>query len=168
MNNNIDAKNKLEKIVVSTGIGKIAASTTNFEDKILPEMIKDIAAITGQKPSVRRARKSISGFKIREGAVVGLAVTLRGGRMFAFFHKLNTVILPRIRDFAGIKRESLDDGGNLNIGIKDSAIFPEINPDVQRVNFGVQVTVVPKSVKKREEAAEIYKNMGVPFKKFKK
>lgn len=160
-----DVKNRLEKIVVTSGIGKIAGSMQNFEEKILPAIIKDFAAITGQKPAVRRAKRSIAGFKIREGAIVGLAATLRGEHMVDFLLKLNTVILPRIRDFSGIAKESIDAGGNLNIGIKESVVFPEINSDEIRTEFGIQVTIVPKAVKSREEAINLYRNLGVPMKK---
>lgn len=160
-----EAIKNLEKIVVSAGIGKIAVALQNFEEKVLPAVMKDFAAIVGQKPAVRRAKRSISGFKIREGAIVGLTATLRGGRMVDFLAKLNKVILPRIRDFNGISKASIDAGGNLNIGVKEVVVFPEINSDEARVDFGIQVTVVPKAVKSRDEAIKMYKGLGVPFKK---
>jgi len=155
---------KLEKAVVNAGIGKIS-NLPNFSDKILPALMKDFALMTGQKPATRPAKQSISGFKIREGAVVGLKATLRGKRMVQFLEKLNRVVLPRIRDFRGLDPKSIDKGGNLSLGIKENVVFPEISPEVSKVNFGVEVTIVPKHVKSREEAIKMYREMGIPLKK---
>jgi large subunit ribosomal protein L5 len=158
-------KNSIEKIVVNTGIGRLA-SQSNFEEKILPEVVKEFSMITGQKPANRTVRQSIAGFKIREGAVVGLVTTLRGKRMVDFFEKLVNVVLPRIRDFRGITLTSVDSAGNLNIGIKDYLVFPEINQESSKVNFGVQVTAVLKrQMRNTEEAIELYRSLGVPLKK---
>ena len=151
--------------MVNSGVGRLA-SQAGFEDKVLPELMKEFAMITGQKPSTRTARQSIAGFKIREGAVVGLVTTLRGKRMVDFFDKTVNVVLPRIRDFRGITLTSVDTQGNLNIGIKDYLVFPEINAESSKVNFGVQVTVVPKrAIKNHEEAIAMYRSLGVPLKK---
>lgn len=153
---------KLEKVVVNSGIGRIS-SQAGFEDKILPLLMKEFAMITGQKPSTRPARISISGFKLRGGTVVGLSVTLRGKRMHDFLAKLNGAVLPRIRDFRGIPLKNIDQAGNLNIGIKDHLVFPEISAELSKTNFGMQVTVVPKAIKSREDAVALYREMGVPL-----
>ena len=119
------AKTELEKIVVNVGVGRFCTQP-NFEEKILPELIKGIALMTGQHPSTRSAKQSIAGFKIRQGNIVGLMVTLRGNRMIQFLEKLNRVVLPRIRDFRGISLKSIDANGNLSIGIKEHIPFPKL------------------------------------------
>ena len=156
-------KNSLEKIVVSVGLGR-ARTSPQFEDKILPEISKDLELITGQKPALRRAKKSIAGFKVREGDIVGLTVTLRGGRMKDFLAKRAGAVLPRIRDFRGLDLKNIDSSGNLTIGLKEHVIFPEINQDVSHVAFGLEVTLVSSS-KSREENEEFYRSLGIPFKK---
>lgn len=155
--------NRLEKIVVNSGIGRLSTQP-NFEDKILPELIKNISLITGQKPAIRLAKKSISGFKLRKGDVVGLKTTLRRKRMFDFLTKFIKIILPRVRDFRGIDLKSVDKSGNLTIGIKDYLVFPETTPEQSRINFGIELTITPL-IKKRDFAIELYKKLGVPFKK---
>lgn len=155
--------NFLEKIVINSGLGRLSTQP-NFEDKILPGIIKEISLITGQKPMTRPAKKSISGFKLREGTIIGLKTTLRDRKMKDFFEKLVKIVLPRIRDFRGIDVKSADSNGNLTIGIKDYLVFPEVSPEISRVNFGLEITMVP-IIKKRNEALELYRKMGVPFKK---
>mgnify|MGYP001565454632 CR=1 FL=1 len=155
---------KIEKIVVNTGIGK-RASQPGFEDKILPDFIKELALITGQKPMTRPAKKSISSFKVREGMIVGLKATLRSKRMADIFEKIVKVVLPRGRDFRGLSDSNVDASGNLNFGIREHYVFPEINPDVSKADFGLEITIVPKSVKSREEAIKVYREMGIPLKK---
>lgn len=157
------AKVELEKIAVNIGVGRFC-NQPNFEEKILPELIKSITLMTGQHPSTRSAKQSIAGFKIRQGNIVGLMVTLRGNRMTQFLEKLNRVVLPRIRDFRGISLKSIDANGNLSIGIKEHITFPEIIPEQTRHELGVEVTLVPKN-KSREEALGFYKNLGVPMEK---
>lgn len=154
--------NTLEKIVVSVGIGKFI-ERSGFKDKVLPEIEKDIANITGQKASVRQARKAISNFKTRVGDPIGLQVTLRGQRMRDFFVRLNRVVLPRVKDFRGLDEKNVDHGGNLNIGFKEQYVFPEIDMDTSNLSFGLQVTVVP-TVKERESAIAFYRKEGVPLK----
>ena len=153
----------LDKIVVNVGVGRLS-SQQNFEDKVLPEVVKELSLITGQKPSVRSAKKSIAGFKLRSGTVVGLKVTLRRKRMADFLSKLLNSVLPRLRDFRGLPETSVDSSGNLTIGIKDYSVFPEINLESSRVNFGLEVTLVPK-VWGREKAVAVYKELGVPWRK---
>ncbi|OGY62803.1 MAG: 50S ribosomal protein L5 [Candidatus Harrisonbacteria bacterium RIFCSPHIGHO2_01_FULL_44_13] len=155
---------KIEKIVVNTGIGRLSTQP-NFQEKTLPELIKEIAALTGQKPAVCVAKKSIAGFKLRKGTPVGLKTTLRGNRMRYFFEKVIKVVLPRLRDFRGIDLKSVDKGGNLNIGIKEHQVFPEISPEVSNVSFGVEITIVPRQTGNREEAIALYRELGVPLKK---
>ncbi len=166
MKNKQDTKNlksKLEKIVVNSGIGRLSA-LPGFTDKVLPEIIKELATITGQQPSPRGAKQSIAGFKTREGNVIGLKVTLRGKRMMEFLNKLNSIVLPRLRDFRGIDLKTIDAGGSLSIGLREQVVFPEILPENSKVNFGIQITVVPKS-KSREESIELYRDLGIPLKK---
>ena len=160
-----DLKKSIEKIVVNSGIGRLA-SQANFEEKVVPDVMKVFAMITGNKPATRAAKQSIAGFKIREGAVVGVVTTLRGKRMVDFFYKIVNVVLPRIRDFRGITLTSVDSAGNLNIGIKDYLVFPETNPESSKVNFGVQITAVPqRAMKDHAEAVAMYRSLGVPLKK---
>ncbi|KKU15327.1 MAG: 50S ribosomal protein L5 [Parcubacteria group bacterium GW2011_GWB1_45_9] len=154
---------KLEKIVVNVGVGRLSQAP-NFSDKILPEIDKELALITGQKPSPRGAKQSIAGFKIRAGNVVGLKVTLRGKRMRDFLSRLVNIALPRVRDFRGVDLKNVDKSGNLSIGFREHSVFPEINLETSRVNFGLEVTLVPK-IRIREKAIEAYRQLGVPFKK---
>lgn len=160
---NKNLKPSLEKIVVNSGVGRLSI-TPNFEEKILPEIAKEISAITGQKPSYNSAKKSIAGFKLRQGNIVGLKVTLRGKRMLAFLEKLNGVTMPRLRDFQGLKLSSVDTNGNLSIGLKEQIVFPEIVPEQTKVNFGLEITIVPK-VADREKAIALYRELGVPLQK---
>ena len=134
----------LDKIVVNVGVGRMSGQP-NFEEKGLKHVIDDIAQITGQKPQVRPAKKSIAGFKIREGQIVGVRVTLRRKKMVDFFERLINIVLPRVRDFHGIASSSVDKGGVLSIGMKEHMVFPEINPDQTPVSFSLEATIVPKS-----------------------
>lgn len=152
----------LEKIVINVGTGKILQSP-HFKDKILPEILENLAEITGQRGAVRQAKKSISNFKTRAGDPVGIQVTLRGKRMESFFQKMIHVVFPRVKDFRGIDPKSVDTMGNLNVGFKEQYVFPEINPDHSNVNFGLQVTVVP-IVKDRKRAIDFYRSSRVPLK----
>jgi len=153
---------QIEKIVISTGVGKFR-NESQFEQKILPEIVKELSLITGQKPAYTTARKSISGFKVRAGQLVGLKVTLRGKRMRDFLFRLINLVLPRVKDFRGIDLKSIDEKGCLNIGFREHYAFPEIDLEKSNVRFGLQVTIVPK-VRNREKAIEIYKQIGMPLK----
>ncbi len=155
-------KQDLEKIVVSSGIGRLRQNNAQFDEKILPEISSEIGLIAGQQPRVTRARKSIAGFKLRQGDIVGLRVTLRRRRMRDFLSRLVNAVLPRVRDFRGIKLSNIDRKGNLNIGIRDQFVFPEIDPEVSKTSFGLQITLVPKH-KNREEAIDFYRQKGVPL-----
>jgi len=156
---------QIEKIVVNAGIGRLSAAP-NF-DKLLPDLINEMGLIVGQKPAPRPARQSISGFKLRAGTIVGLKATLRRKRMADFLRKLIQVVLPRIRDFRGIDPKNVDAQGNLNIGIKEHVTFPEVSAEHAKANFGLEVTVVPKYIKNRDAALQLYKELGIPFKKSK-
>lgn len=156
-------KTSLEKIVVNSGVGRMSQQA-QFEEKVLPEVMKEMALITGQKPQVRRSRESIAGFKVRKNQVVGLRVILRHDRMADFLERVTNAVLPRIRDFQGIDPKKIDKAGNLNFGIKEQNVFPEIIPEESRVTFGVQITLVPK-VKDHAKAAALYRELGVPLHK---
>ena len=152
---------RIEKVIVSTGTGKI-------EDKAKIALIQDrLAAITGQKPSPRPARLSIASFKLREGDIVGYQVTLRGTQMNSFLDKLIHVALPQTRDFRGIKTSAIDEMGNITIGIKEHTIFPEtVDEDIKNV-FGLAVTIVT-TAKTRDEAEALLRYIGLPLQKVKK
>ena len=152
-----------EKIVVNAGIGR-ASQQPNFEAKLLEQIMRDVAHIAGQRPQVRRAKQSIAGFKVREGQVVGVRVTLRGNRMVDFFERLRTIVLPRVRDFSGIAEDAVDEHGALNLGFKDQLVFPEINPEESTFAFSVGANLVPKG-RDRAKAIATYRAMGIPFKK---
>ncbi len=159
----INLINNLEKIVVNVGIGRFSAQP-NFKEKILPELIKDVKQITGQHPAFCLAKISVAGFKLREGTVVGLKVTLRGKRMEDFFNRLNKIVLPRIRDFRGISLQSMDSNGNLTIGLKEHTAFPEIIPELSKFDIGLEISFVSKETNK-EKAMDFYKKAGIPFKR---
>lgn len=152
-------KQTLKKIVVNMGIGSAK------EDKdFLESAGKDLAEITGQKPSLRPAKRAIAGFKVRAGEIVGLTATLRGRRMWAFFQKLVQVVLPRLRDFRGVSRESFDGSGNYNLGITEHTVFPEIDPNkVERIkNLGITIVTTAKN---DEEGYRLLQELGMPFAK---
>ena len=152
----------LEKIVISTGVGK-HRQRPGFTENILPAIEKDLAAITGQKTAPSGAKQSVAGFKVRQGDVIGLKVTLRGKRMNDFLTKLIGVVMPRIRDFHGINPKQIDKGGNLTIGIREHIVFPEVNPDEVKFDFGLEITLV-SNAKNKEEGYELFKSLGVPLK----
>jgi large subunit ribosomal protein L5 len=152
---------KLEKIVVNMGC-KGAVENKNRVDAAA----RDMALITGQKPTVRLARKSISGFKLREGMPIGVAVTLRNERMWAFADRLISIVLPRIRDFGGVKPK-LDGTGNYTLGLADQLVFPEIEFDRIEFSQGMDITFVT-SARSDEEAYALLKGLGMPFKEKKK
>ncbi|MBZ1348686.1 MAG: 50S ribosomal protein L5 [Candidatus Liptonbacteria bacterium] len=155
---------KIEKIIVSVGIGKSRQLNSQFDEKILPEIKKELSLITGQIPTDTQSKKSIAGFKVREGEVVGLKITLRRKRMNDFLKRLINTVLPRVRDFKGIDLKSVDKNGGLNIGFKEQVVFPEINQEISKASFGLQVTVA-LNTGNRNKAIDFYKEIGVPFKK---
>ncbi len=149
---------KITKVVVNTGIGRALK-----DSKIQETISQSLTVITGQKPAQTLARGAISGFKIREGMVVGLKVTLRGKRMYEFLDRLVGAALPRIRDFRGLPEKSIDKEGNLTMGIKEHIIFPEIAHEDVKLIYGLEITVVTSS-RNREEAVELFKLLGFPIK----
>ena len=150
---------KLEKIVVNMGVGDGAHDT-----KFIEAAVKDLEAITGQKPVVTKARKSIAGFKLREGQPIGCKVTLRGEAMYNFMDKLIRLALPRVRDFRGISKTAFDGRGNYTLGIKEQLIFPEINYDDVDTIKGMNI-VFTTTAKTDEEAAALLELLGMPFEK---
>ena len=148
---------KLEKIVVNMGVGAAVA-----DSKVLDEAVKELESITGQKASIRIARKSISNFKLREGMKIGAKVTLRNQRMYEFLDRVINIALPRVRDFRGLSDKSFDGRGNYTIGVKEQIIFPEV--DIEKINriMGMDITFVT-TAKTDNEAYELLKSFGVPF-----
>ena len=150
---------KLEKIVVNVGSGE-----ARDNQKIVDAIVGDISQITGQRPVICRAKKSVANFKLREGMVVGVKVTLRGDRMYEFLDRLFNVALPRVRDFRGINPNSFDGRGNYNMGLKEQIIFPEIEYDKIDKVRGMDICFVT-TAKTDEEARELLAMMGAPFEK---
>ena len=149
---------KLEKIVINIGLGDIKDNP-----KALDNAINDLSLITGQKPVVTTAKKSIAAFKLREGVKVGCKVTLRSGKMYDFAYKLFNVALPRVRDFRGVSKNSFDGRGNYSMGLKEQLIFPEIEYDKVDKLRGMDIIFVT-TANSDEEAKELLKLMGMPFK----
>lgn len=147
----------LKKIVVSMGIGTAAS-----DRKALDEAMKHLAQLTGQKPQVTRARKSISGFRLREGMEVGCRVTLRSKRMFEFLDRLVSLALPRVRDFRGLNPKGFDGSGNYNLGLSEQMVFPEIDPDSVSNVQGMNITMVT-SARTDDEGRALLKALGMPF-----
>jgi large subunit ribosomal protein L5 len=157
---NILAIPKIEKVVVNTGIGR----EQSMNPKFIETAAIDIAKITGQKPKITRSSKAISGFKLRKGIPVGLVVTMRGKKMDDFLTRLINIVLPRIRDFRGLKVKALDNYGNLNIGISEHTVFPEVKAEQVVKPFGLQINIV-SSAKNRKEALELFTQIGFIFEK---
>lgn len=156
---------KIEKVIVSSGFGKLIASKTNDEQKkTVVSVCEGLAIITGQKPLVTRAKKSISTFKLREGMPVGAKVVLRSARMYDFLERMMTIAIPRVRDFRGIDLDNFDKNGNLNIGFKEHAVFPEISPEKTKISFGFEVTIVTNAGSK-DKGIALLRLMGFPLKK---
>ena len=150
---------KVEKIVLNIGVGDAVSNS-----KLLDEAVNELTLITGQKPVITRAKKSIAGFKLREGAPIGCKVTLRGERMYEFLDKLVNISLPRVRDFRGVSNNSFDGRGNYTLGIKEQLIFPEINFDKVNKLRGMDIVFVT-TAKSDEEGRELLAQLGMPFKK---
>lgn len=150
---------KIEKIVLNMGVGDAVTNSNNLD-----EAVSELKLISGQQPIITKAKKSIAGFRLREGMSIGTKVTLRGDRMYDFLYKLINVALPRVRDFHGVSQRSFDGRGNYTLGIKEQLIFPEINyDDVNRVR-GLDVVIVT-TANTDEEAAELLAQFGFPFAK---
>lgn len=156
---NVHQVPKLEKVVINMSVGEAITNS-----KILDTAASELQAITGQKPVITKAKKSIAAFKLREGMNIGAKVTLRGQRMYVFLDKLFNVVLPRIRDFRGLSRKSFDGRGNYNMGLREQLVFPEINFDKVDKARGMDIVIVT-SAKNDEEATEFLSAMGLPLQK---
>jgi large subunit ribosomal protein L5 len=154
---NVMAVPRIEKITVSMGVGK---ATENA--KVMDAAVGDLAQITGQKPVVTRSRKSISQFRLRQGQAIGAKVTLRGARMYEFLDRLVSVVIPRIRDFRGLKRNAFDGRGNYNMGLQDQLVFPEINLDKVEHMQGMNITITVRNGTD-EHSRELLRLFGMPF-----
>lgn len=155
---------KIDKVVVNSGFGRQASGKTSSErEKIVANISKTLALITGQAPALRKAKKSIASFKLRKGQPVGVQVTLRGRKMYDFLERLIWIALPRSRDFKGIPLKSIDKEGNLSLGFREYGPFPEVVAEREKGIFGLEVTVVT-TAKKREEGIELLRLMGFPLK----
>lgn len=150
---------KIEKIVINVGVGD---ATT--DSKLLDAALKDLEVVAGQKPVITKAKKSIAGFKVREGQQIGCKVTLRGDNMYIFLDKLIKVALPRVRDFRGLSKTSFDGRGNYTLGIKEQLIFPEVDYDKVIKVRGMDIVIVT-TAKTNKEALTLLTLMGLPFKK---
>jgi large subunit ribosomal protein L5 len=150
---------RLKKVVITVGVGP-------FRERkdVLDSIEKELTLISGQKPKFTIAKKSISGFKLREGQTVGYQVTLRSKRMWDFVERLVSVVLPRLRDFDGVSTKSFDRAGNLNVAVKEQIIFPEIKADEVKENWGLQVNFVLDRVQNIETAQKYFKELGLIFK----
>jgi large subunit ribosomal protein L5 len=157
--NNIMQVPKLEKIVLSIGLGEATQ-----EPKVLEAAEKHLSTISGQHPVTTRAKKSISAFKLRAGMPIGMMVTLRGKRMYDFFDKLVNVVLPRFRDFRGVSRDSFDGRGNYSLGMKEQIVFPEIDYDKVDKIRGLEVTIVT-TAKNDDEGRTLLELMGMPLRR---
>ena len=150
---------KLEKIIVNMGVGEATQNS-----KLMDAAMADLTIITGQKPLLRKAKKSEAGFKLREGMPIGAKVTLRKERMYDFLDRLVNVVLPRVRDFEGVPSNSFDGRGNYSVGLRDQLVFPEIDFDKVEKLLGMSITMV-SSAKTDEEVRALLKAFGMPFKK---
>lgn len=156
---------KIVKVVINTGFGRIVSAKTKDEQKRFYEYVSEnLALLSGQKPVLTQARKSISSFKLREGNIIGAKVTLRGKKMYNFLEKLINIVLPRSRDFKGISPKNVDKNGNMNIGIKEHIIFPEISPEKAPIILGLEITIVTNA-KDKEKGLELFKLLDFPMKK---
>ena len=149
---------QVEKIVVSMGVGAAIQ-----DQKVLEEALEYLTQITGQKPTVRRARKSIAQFKLREGMKIGGAVTLRKERMYEFLDRLITLVLPRVRDLRGVNEKAFDGRGNYSLGLSEQVVFPEVNADKVKNIQGMNIAIVT-SADNDDEARILLKEFGMPFK----
>ena len=150
---------KVEKIVINMGVGDAVSNAKNLD-----KAVEELALISGQKPIITKAKKSIAGFRLREGMPIGAKVTLRGERMYEFLDKLVSVSLPRVRDFHGVSKKSFDGRGNFTLGVKEQLIYPEVDYDLVDKVRGMDIVVVT-TAKTDEESRELLTQLGMPFQK---
>lgn len=157
---------KITKAVINIGFGRLLAAknTKDEERKLIAYVLENLSEISGQKPVLTKAKKSIAAFKTREGMVLGAKATLRGKRLYDFLEKLINITLPRSRDFQGIPEKAVDEGGNLNMGIKEHISFPEISPEKSLTMLSLEVTVATNA-KNKERGLALFNLLGFPFKK---
>lgn len=161
---NVMAVPKIEKVILNSSFGRLITGKTSEEQKkVVDNILDDLSLIAGQRAVITKAKKAISGFKVRKGMPIGAKITLRKKKMHDFLDRLIHLALPRTRDFRGIDPKSIDKEGDLTIGIKEQISFPEISPEKTRFIFGFEVTIVT-SAKKREEGLELLKLLGFPIK----
>jgi large subunit ribosomal protein L5 len=154
---NVHSLPRLQKIVVNMGVGR-----ANQDRKILDEVIGHLAQLTGQKPQITRARKSVAAFKLREGNEVGCRVTLRGRRMYEFLDRLISLALPRVRDFRGLNPKAFDGSGNYSLGLNEQMVFPEVEPDSVKTTQGMNITLV-STAKTDDEGRMLLRELGMPL-----
>ena len=150
---------KVEKIVINMGVGDAVSNAKNLD-----KAVEELTLITGQKPMITKAKKSIAGFRLREGMPIGAKVTLRGERMYEFLDKLVSVSLPRVRDFHGVSKNAFDGRGNYTLGIKEQLIFPEVDYDLVDKVRGMDIVIVT-TANSDEESRELLTQLGMPFQK---
>ena len=150
---------RIKKVVINIGMGEAMENP-----KALDAAVQDLSAITGQRPVITKARKSIANFKLREGRAIGTSVTLRGDKMWAFLDRLMNIVLPRVRDFRGVSAESFDGRGNYTLGLREQIIFPEIEYDKVDKVRGMEITIVT-TAPSDEQAAALLQLLGMPFRK---
>ncbi len=150
---------KVEKIVINMGVGDAVSNAKNLD-----KAVEELTLISGQKPMITKAKKSIAGFRLREGMPIGCKVTLRGERMYEFLDKLVTVALPRVRDFHGVSKKAFDGRGNYTLGIREQLIFPEVDYDLVDKVRGMDIVIVT-TANSDEEARELLAQLGMPFQK---
>ncbi|HEM8988557.1 TPA: 50S ribosomal protein L5 [Enterococcus faecium] len=150
---------KVEKIVINMGVGDAVSNAKNLD-----KAVEELTLITGQKPMITKAKKSIAGFRLREGMPIGAKVTLRGERMYEFLDKLVSVSLPRVRDFHGVRKKAFDGRGNYTLGIKEQLIFPEVDYDLVDKVRGMDIVIVT-TANSDEESRELLTQLGMPFQK---
>ncbi len=148
---------RLEKVVLNMGIGEAVANANVMEDAL-----ETMREITGQQPVTTRARRSVAGFRTRQGMPLGCKVTLRGRRMYKFLDRLISIVLPRVRDFRGLPSDAFDGSGNYNLGVEDCAVFPELDLDKIKNIFGMNITIVT-TARSDQEGFELLNMLGVPF-----
>ncbi|WP_237226496.1 50S ribosomal protein L5 [Rubinisphaera sp. JC750] len=156
---NIHSLPRVEKVVLNMGIGKAIQ-----DRKRLEEAVVHLGQISGQKPQITRAKKSIANFRLREGMEVGCRVTLRGPQMYEFLDRLITLALPRVRDFRGVSRTAFDGNGNYSMGLSEQMVFPEIDADNAKYTQGLNITIVT-SARNNDEARTLLTKIGIPFRK---
>lgn len=149
---------RIEKVVVNMGIGALSKN-----EPAITALKRDLSTITGQTPSIRKSKVSIASFSLREGMPVGLSITLRGERMYAFLDRLFSIVLPRLRDFRGIKDNSFDKNGNYTLGLTEHTIFPEIDTTKSAQPHGMEITIVVKNTDGIEKSKNLLEKLGCPF-----